>query len=332
MDIGDVLEGYRGKRVLVTGGAGFIGSNLVKSLVSTGCNVSVVDNLSRGDLENIKPYLNKIDFYKLDLTDFDNCLRVTRDVDYVFHLASSVGGIHFIKRENVAGLTPSVLMNSNMLEAARVNDVERFLFASSACVYREKSSKLNKFKEEDAIPANPATTYGWAKILGEVQCRAYYSDYGIKCSIPRIFNAYGENENLDPKWSHVIPSLIRKAILYPKERFTVFGGGKQERAFLYVKDCVEGLLLSMEKAIDAEPVNLGSEESISISDLAQKIATLSGKNLKIEYDPSGPKGTRRYCADTTKMRKVLGWSPKTPLDEGLRRTFEWARWKLNVEG
>ena len=317
-----------GKRVLVTGGAGFIGSHLVKKLLDLGNEVIVADNFSRGRIENIRDCLNEITLHRVDLTKIENCIMVTRDVEYVFHLAAPVGGIHYIKGENVENLTPAVLMNINMLEASRINDVERFLFTSSACVYVEKSPELNIFKEEDAYPANPATTYGWAKILGEIACKSYYEDYGIKCSVVRIFNAYGENENLDPKWSHVIPSLIRKAILYPKEGFSIFGDGKQERAFLYVGDCVEGLIRAMEKIENANPINLGSEEVISIGELAKKIVSLSGKNIKIEYDFSGPKGTYKYCADTTKMKKTLEWKPRVSLDEGLRRTFKWAEKEL----
>jgi nucleoside-diphosphate-sugar epimerase len=326
------LKFYEGRRVLVTGGAGFIGSHLVRSLVDAGCEVHVADNLSRGSLENLRGVIDKIHFHHLDLTKFENCLSATRDMEYVFHLAASVGGIHYIGRENVRCFTPDILMHAYMLEAARINDVERFLFTSSACIYREKNKSLNIFREEDAYPANPATTYGWTKIMGEILCRSYYLDYGIKCSVVRIFNAYGENENLDPRWSHVIPSLIRKAILYPKERFIVFGDGKQERAFLYVKDCVEGLILAMQKIENADPINLGSEEVVSISTLAQKIVALSGKNIKIEYDLSGPKGTYRYCADTSKMKKVLVWNPKTPLDEGIKRTYKWAENKLLGSG
>jgi nucleoside-diphosphate-sugar epimerase len=254
----------------------------------------------------------------------DDCLAVTKDVDFVFHLAASVGGIQYITEENVGGLTPSLLMNTNMLEAARICDVERFLFTSSACVYRDRGEGLNRFKEEDAIPANPLTTYGWVKIIGEIQCKSYHQDYGIKCSAPRIFNAYGEKENLDPRWSHVIPSLIRKAILYPKEGFTLFGDGNQERAFLYIEDCVEGLLLNMEKVTNAEPVNLGSDELISIGQLAKKIVDISGKDIEIEYDLSGPRGTNKYSADTTRMEQVLGWKPKTSLKKGLERTYKWA--------
>lgn len=323
---------WENKTALVTGGAGFIGSHLVKKLIDLRCEVHVADNLSRGRRVNIKPFLDKIHLHMVDLTKLENCLNVTKDVDYVFHLAAAVGGIHYIKKENVEGLTPSLLMNANMLEAARINDIERLLFTSSACVYREKNRELNRFKEDDAYPANPLTTYGWAKIIGEIQCKAYYLDYGIKCSVARLFNVYGENENLDPRWSHVIPSTIRKAILYPKEEFKIFGDGKQERAFLYVDDCVDGLLLNMERIEDADPINLGSDEVISIRDLVKKIIKFSGKNIDSKYSPSDPKGTSRYCADTKKMEKILGWRPKIPLDEGLRRTYEWVRRELNVEG
>ena len=324
----DLLKLYEGRRVLVTGGAGFIGSHLVESLLSLGCEVHVADNLSRGSLDNIKKFSDKIHFHYVDLTNPENCISVTRDIEYVFHLAGTVGGIPFISRQNVRCLVPDILMHSYILDASRINDVDRFLFTSSACVYYPKTRELNVFEEEDAFPANPKTTYGWAKIYGEILCRSYYSDYGLKCSIVRIFNAYGERENLNPRWSHVIPSLIRKAILYPKEEFTILGDGKQERAFLYVKDCVEGLIRSLIKVDNADPINLGSEEVVSINTLARKIITISGKNIKVEYDTSGSVGTYKYCPDTTKMKKVLCWKPNTSLDEGLRRTYAWAEKKL----
>ncbi len=320
----------KNRNVLVTGGAGFIGSHLTKRLIELDCNVTVADNLSRGCKKNLAPILNEIQFNKVDLMNLDNCLKVTENIDDVFHLAASVGGIHYIKKENVGGSTPSILMNTNMLEAARIHDIERFLFASSACIYRGKSKELNQFKEEDAYPANPLTTYGWAKLLAEIQCKAYYLDYGLKSSIVRIFNAYGEYENIDPRWSHVIPSLIRKAILYPVDGYKLFGDGSQERAFLYVKDCVEGLLRCMDRIEDAEPINLGEQEVVSVKQLAQKIITLSGKSINLETDPTGPQGTYRYCADITKMEKILEWVPQTSLIDGLRNTYNWVRQKLNV--
>jgi len=322
---------YEGKKVLVTGGAGFIGSNLVEKLVEIGAHVVVADNLSRGRIENLRNVFNYIEFYKADLTNLDNCIKVSKDVDYIFHLASSVGGIHYISKVNVEQLTPSVLMNLNMLEAARINDVENFLFTSSACIYRSKTNSLNVFKEEDGYPANPPTTYGWAKILGEIACKSYYKDYGIKSAVVRIFNAYGEKENLDLKWAHVIPSLIRKALLYPKERFVVFGDGTQQRAFLYVKDCVEGLLLAMLKANDADPINLGSDEVVTINEVINKILRILNKKVEIEYDLSATIGVKGYCADLTKMKEKLNWMPKTSLDEGLRRTIEWTKHEIQLE-
>jgi len=321
---------WKDKAVLVTGGAGFIGSHLSRKLLEFGSSVYIADNFSRGKMENIEPFLDKIHLYPVDLTKLENCLLVTKEIDCVFHLAASVGGIHYIKKENVEGLTPSLLMNTNILEAARINDVEKILFTSSACVYREKTLSLNKFEEDDMIPANPLTTYGWGKIMGEIQCKSYYLDYDLKSSVVRIFNAYGENENLDPRWSHVIPSLIRKAILFPKENFKIFGDGNQERAFLYVQDCVHGLMMSIEKISNADPINLGSNELVSIKDLAQKIINLSDKPIKIEYDLTGPHGTHKYCADTVKMEKLLNWKPRFTLEEGLKRTYNWAKGKLNV--
>lgn len=319
-----------GLRILVTGGAGFIGSNLVKDLLNRGATVRVVDNLSCGSMDNLNGVMDRIQFVRSDLTNADACLNACQMVDYVFHLAASVGGIHYIRKENVEGSTPSILMNTNMLEATRRRDVRGFLFASSACVYKEKSLKLNRFKEEDAFPADPATTYGWAKLLGEIQCRSYFTDYGIKSVSARIFNAFGENESLNPRSAHVIPSLIRKAINYPNEPFAVFGDGKQERSFLYVKDCVEGLLHCAEKISDGSAVNLGSEEVVCISEVAQQIATLSGKSIKIEYDLSGPQGTHRYCADTAKMKELLDWKPDRSFSVGLKNTYNWAEQKIVV--
>jgi len=323
---------WNGNRVLVTGGAGFIGSHLVNVLLQKGAHVKVADNLSRGRLENLSGILDKIEFSKVDLTKGEECMKVCKDVDSIFHLAASVGGIGFIKKENVEGCTPSVLMNTFMLEAARRNDVKSFLFTSSACVYHEETkTNLMFLKEEDAYPACPHTTYGWAKLMGEIQCEAYEKDYGLKTSIVRLFSVYGENENLSPKWSHVIPALIRKAVLYPKEPFTVFGSGDQTRAFLYVKDAIEALLLSMEMCPTADPINVGSDKWIKIRDLAGKIIAISGKKIKIVYDTSKPTGIHGYYANYEKARRVLGWEPKVSLEEGLRNTYRWAEKELNMQ-
>ena len=316
------------RTVLVTGGAGFIGSHLVKALLDRGYAVRVADNLSRGSLENLESVSNRISFHQTDLTSFSACQTVTSGVDYVFHLASPVGGVQFIKKQNVANLTPALIMHANMFEAARTNNVDKFLFASSACVYNDKKMGLNTFAEKDAYPADPPTTYGWAKIAGEKLCKAYYDDYGLKTSAVRIFNAYGEHENVDPQWSHVIPSLIRKAIRYPQEKFGVFGDGTQERAFLYVRDCCEGLIKIIDVITDGSAVNLGSEELVTIGSLAKEIIAISEKDLRITFDLKGPRGVDRYCANLQLLRDRVGWVPQTPLKAGLSKTYEWIESKL----
>lgn len=323
---------WEDRSVLVTGGAGFIGSYLVERLLELDCDVVVADDFSRGGLDKIDHLLDDVELVPVDLTTKEGCIRATDGVDHVFHLAASVGGIHYIQRENVGGLTPSVLMNQQMLEAARINDVDRFLFASSACIYRQEHDDLNRFSEDQAIPANPHSTYGWAKILGEVACEAYHEDTDVDCGMVRIFNCYGPRESLDPDSSHVIPSLCRKAIEADDgDSIELFGDGTQERGFIYVTDLVDGMIRAMERKVDGEPINLGNgEEVVSINELAETIISVSGKDLDIQHDRSKPTGTDKYAADTTKMEAALDWTPQTPLSEGIERVYEWAEQELEA--
>ena len=322
---------WMNREVLVTGGAGFIGSFLVEELVDRGANVVVADNFSRGGPDRIAHLEDEIELLPTDLTTHKGCVEATNGVDDVFHLAASVGGIHYIKRENVGGLTPSVLMNQHMLEAAEMNDVDRFLFASSACLYRQQHDDLNRFSEDQAIPADPHSTYGWAKVLGEVACDAYHTDTDLDTGAVRIFNCYGPRESLDPESSHVIPSLCRKAIEADDgESIELFGDGTQERGFIYVTDLVEGMLRAIDRKTDGEPINLGNgEEVVSINELAETIVDISGKDLTIEHDLSKPTGTDKYAADTTKMERELDWTPSVTLEEGVGQVYEYAESKLN---
>jgi len=326
-----MLTDWSDREVLVTGGAGFIGSFLVEELVERGANVVVADNFSRGGPERIAHLEADIELLPTDLTTHKGCIEATEGINDVFHLAASVGGIHYIKRENVGGLTPSVLMNQHMLEAAETNDVSRFLFASSACLYRQQHDDLNRFSEDQAIPADPHSTYGWAKVLGEVACDAYHTDTDLDTGAVRIFNCYGPRESLDPDSSHVIPSLCRKAIEADEgESIELFGDGSQERGFIYVTDLVQGMIRAIDRKTDGKPVNLGNgEEVVSIQELAETIVDISGKDLEIEHDLSKPTGTDKYSADTTKMEKELDWTPSIKLEEGVERVYEYAESKLN---
>ena len=321
---------WNDQRVLVTGGAGFIGSFLTEELLNRGTDVVIADNFSRGDFEKIAHLENEIEIRPVDLTTHKGCIEATENVDHVFHLTASVGGIHYIQRENVHGLTPSVLMNQHILEAARINDVDRFMFASSACIYRQEHDELNRFSEDQAIPANPHSTYGWAKVLGEVACDAYHTDTDIDTGAVRIFNCYGPRESLDPDRSHVIPSLCRKAIeAKDGNSIELFGDGTQERGFIYVTDLAEGMIRAMEKKTDGEPINLGNgDEVVSINELAETIIDISGKDLEVEHDLSKPTGTDKYAIDDTKMKDELGWEPSVSFEEGLREVYEWAEAEL----
>jgi UDP-glucose 4-epimerase len=324
---------WKSRRVLVTGGAGFIGSYLVERLVDLGAAVVVADNFSRGNFDKIDHLVDEVELVPADLTTREGCVSAVDGVDDVFHLAASVGGIHYIQRENVGGLTPSVLMNQHMLEAARMTGVDRFLFASSACIYRQEHDDLNRFSEDQAIPADPHSTHGSAKALGEVACDAYHTDCDLDTGAVRIFNAYGPRESLDPDSSHVIPSLCRKVIEEPDGgSIELFGDGTQERGFMYVTDLVEGMLRAMEHKTDGEPINLGNgEEVVTINELAETIIEISGKDISIEHDLSKPTGTDKYAADTTKMEAELDWTPEVPLEDGVREVYEWAREELDAE-
>jgi len=324
------MVAWEDQRILVTGGCGFIGSFIAEELLHRGADVTVADNFSRGNVENISHIEDKLEIRPVDLTTHKGCIKATENVDHVFHLAASVGGIHYIQRENVHGLTPSVLMNQHMLEAARINDVDRFMLASSACIYRQQHDGLNRFSEDQAIPANPHSTYGWAKILGEVACDAYHTDTKSDTGAVRIFNCYGPRESLDPDSSHVIPSLCRKAIeAEDGDSIELFGDGTQERGFIYVTDLAEGMIQAMEDKTDGEPINLGNgDEVVSINELAEMIIDISGKNLEIEYDLSKPTGTDKYAIDDTKMKDELNWEPSVSLEEGLRNVYEWAEAEL----
>ena len=324
------MVNWSDQRVLITGGAGFVGSFLTEELLDRDANVIVADNFSRGDFEKIAHLEDEIEIGPVDLTTHKGCIEATENVDHVFHLAASVGGIHYIQRENIHGLTPSVLMNQHMLEAARINDVDRFMFASSACIYRQQHDDLNRFSENQAIPANPHSTYGWAKVLGEVACNAYHTDTDMDTGAVRIFNCYGPRESLDPDSSHVIPSLCRKAIeAEDGDSIELFGDGTQERGFIYVTDLAEGMIRAMEKKSDGEPINLGNaEEVVSMNELAEEIIDISGKDLSIEHDLSKPTGTDKYAADTTKMKAELDWEPSVPLEAGLEQVYEWAETEL----
>jgi nucleoside-diphosphate-sugar epimerase len=320
-------------RVVVTGGAGFIGAHLVKRLLDDGRDVVAVDDLSRGSPQNLKDLdipLNLL--VRADLKDYRQALEAVKGADTVYHLAARVGSVEYLhgsEQAELKALQENIVVDANVFRACMEAGVKRIVYASSVSVYpidiQHKPGVV--ISEDDLTYYNPEGGYGWAKLLGEIQL-SWMKDVDI--GIARIFTAYGPCEPLD-ETAHAVPALIRKAIRYPEEDFIVWGTGEQTRSFMYVSDCVEALVRLEEEASNPPlVVNVGSDKPTTIRELAEKIVEISGKNIEVKYDPSKPIGPLSRTADITKAGKVLGWSPKVSLEEGLRKTYAWAEKKLRV--
>jgi nucleoside-diphosphate-sugar epimerase len=315
-----------GQKVLVTGGAGFIGSHLVDALLEKKAIVRVIDDLSRGFESNLAPHKNEIEFIRGDLGKEETARAALKDIEACFHLAAVVGSVQFMNN-NPSEIFRAVTINNNILEGCRQEGVDRVLFTSSACTYpisRQTAHEQPPLKEDEALKygASPDGDYGWTKLLGEIQCQAYHRSYGMNIGIVRPFNPYGPKESFDPKDSHVIPSLIRKAIR-KENPFIVWGDGTQARAFEYVGDLVEGFILAIQRKADADPINLGSSTPVTIKEIAELVLELTGYNIKITWDKTKPQGVKSRKADMTKATDLLGWTPRVSLRDGLKRTIDW---------
>ncbi|MEM5771821.1 MAG: SDR family NAD(P)-dependent oxidoreductase [Candidatus Aenigmatarchaeota archaeon] len=322
---------WKGKKVLVTGGAGFIGSHLVDRLVALGANVTVIDDLSRGKLENLATSFSKIKFIQADLSKETSQVYFANQ-EFVFHLASIVGGVKKMStKQTISAIIPTI--DRNVYEACVKYEIKKVLYTSTACVYpvflQTKEYEDYFLKEEDVFAqgAKPESIYGWSKLYGEILGRRYYEEFGLNVAIVREFNVYGEREDFDPETSHCIPALVRRA-LRRENPFVVWGTGEQSRSFLYVTDAVEGMILTMEKISDATPINLGAEERIKIKDLALKILQISGYNAKPMFDHSAPMGVFTRAPDITRAKIILHWKPKINLNEGIKRVIEWYKQRL----
>lgn len=316
---------WTNKRVLVTGGAGFIGSFVVEKLVAKGAKVRVLDNFQNGSKANLRRVSSKIRIIEGDCGDPKTGFLACKGVDIVMNLAARVGGIEYNRTHQATMLRDNLLIGTVMLEAARKANVERFLVVSSACVYPHDCSVPTP--ESEGFLNEPEPTnggYGWAKRMGEKLGEYYSEEYGMKVGIVRPYNCYGPRDHFDPETSHVIPALIKR-VLDGENPVTVWGSGNQTRAFLYVEDLAEGMMLAIEKYPTPDPLNLGTDEEISIKDLVKKIILLSDKKSNVFFDRSKPDGSPRRNSDNRKAREQLGFTPKIHLDEGLKRTTAWYR-------
>lgn len=318
---------WDGKKVLVTGGGGFIGSHLVEQLTAAGrdVKVTVADDFSNGDEENLAAVAKLAKVEKADLRDPAACARLCRGQQVVLNLAARVGGVGYNAAHPATMFRDNVRLATFIIEAAQKAGVERFLAVSSACVYTRHCPVPTP--ETEGFVGWPEDTnegYGWAKRMAEFEAAAYHKEFGLRVAIARPYNCYGPRDHFDPEVSHVIPALIRR-VLDGEDPIRVWGDGTQTRAFLYVDDFARGLLMTVERYAECDPVNIGTDEEVSIKDLIHKVRDLCGSKAAIEFDASKPSGQPRRNCDTRKAKEKVGFEARVRLDDGLRRTIDWYR-------
>jgi GDP-D-mannose 3',5'-epimerase len=308
--------------ILVTGAGGFIGSHMVEYLQKMGHLVRGAD-IKRPEFSRTKAEK----FELLDLRKPENCETAMRDIDQVYAFAADMGGIGYITQVKADVMHNNVLINANTLSACVNNHVDRLFFSSSACIYPKQlqldSTVVASLKEEEALPAYPGTAYGWEKLYTEMMCKAYEEDYGLTVRIARYHNIYGPEGTYQGGREKAPAALCRKvAEIEDGGTITIWGDGKQIRSFLYIDDCLEATKLLMESNCQ-EPLNIGSDNPISIDGLADLIIDSSGKRIGKEHDLSQPVGVRSRNADLTLLKKYLEWIPKISYQEGLEKTYKW---------
>lgn len=320
---------WGGRRVLVTGGASFIGSHLVDRLVDAGAQVRVADDLSSGRLENLSQSIEGVEFRLGDLRDRAFTAAAVAGQEIVFHLAAAHGGRGFIDT-HPADCASNLVLDGIVVDEAWNARVDRVCFASSACVYpvdlqdKPRDGQTILLREEWADPfakggASADGEYGWAKLMGEMTLRAYRKQHGLESVSCRLFTAYGERENE----THAVIALIAKAFV-GMDPYEIWGDGQQDRNFTYVGDIVDGMMRAALAVEDASAVNIGTSEHIKIVDAARAIFAETGwEPSEIVFDTSKPVGVYSRAADLTRTRELLGWEPETSFADGLVPTVAW---------
>ena len=312
------------KKILVTGGAGFIGSHLVKRLVKQGHEVTVIDNLERGRVEFISDIITDIKMVYTDLTDYDECSRYFIGKDVVIHLASKVGGIGTYLSKPYEVMNSNMKMDSNVLRGIIENKIDTYFYASSAHIYPKELQTIADspmIKESDAYPANPELSYGWAKLIGEkaIESAVVENDW-MKVAIARFIGIYGPNQDFKLESGSVIPVFSHRAIKYPEVPFSVWGTGKETRSYCFIDDaldCIEKMIEAMDTKQLVGPYNVGRGDRISIEDIAKTVIEVSGKDIEVEWDTTKNTVIWGQWCDVTKAKEELGWEAQTSLKDGL---------------
>jgi GDP-D-mannose 3',5'-epimerase len=312
-------------KVLVTGGGGFIGGHLVADLLAAGhSDIRVVDRKPLSQWYQVFPQAENV---RADLQELNACRGATRDVRYVFNLAADMGGMGFIETHKAECML-SVLISTHMLVAAHETAVERFFYSSSACVYaaeKQTSADVVALRESDAYPAMPEDGYGWEKLFSERMCRHYREDYGLLTRVARYHNVYGPHGTYDGGREKAPAAICRKVIeakMSGSGQIEIWGDGNQTRSFMFIDDCISGTRMILDSD-ETEPLNLGSDQLVSINQLVDIAEAIGGVKLKRVYNLSAPKGVRGRNSDNTLIKERLHWAPSITLEDGLEQTYRW---------
>lgn len=320
---------WKGKKVLITGAAGFIGSNLAADLLECGADLRLVDNMERGKFKFIKKLVSTAKFKLLDLRDYDSCIQAAKDIDVVIHLASKVGGIGFYQSHPFQVMADNLQIDTNMIQAALHCGATRFFYASSAHVYPlelQMSPECPLIAEDQAPPADPELSYGWAKLVGEKTLQfAAQENPDMRIAMARYVGIYGKNQDFQLETGSVIPVFSHRAIRYPEVPFSIWGTGEETRSYCFIDDAVECTKLMIEKMEEQNivgPLNVGRQELTKIKDIANKLVAISEKDVIIEYDKSKKTTIWGQLCDCSAAKTLLGWEAKTSLEDGLKVVYE----------
>jgi GDP-D-mannose 3',5'-epimerase len=318
---------------LVAGAGGFIGGHLVAELRRRGHRrIRAVDIKPLDQWYQTFP---EVDNRTLDLQELTACRAAAKDARYIFNLAADMGGMGFIELHKAACML-SVLINTHLLMVARDERAERFFFSSSACVYaaeKQTSAGVTPLRESDAYPAMPEDGYGWEKLFGERMCRHFTEDFGLATRVARYHNVYGPHGTYDGGREKAPAAVCRKVIqaqLKGSSEIEIWGDGEQTRSFTYIDDCIEGTLRLMCSDY-GEPINIGSDQLVTINQLVDIVESIAGVGLRRRYKLDAPKGVRGRNSDNTLVRAQLGWAPTVRLEDGMRRTYEWIWQQMTVD-
>jgi len=314
------------KKIVVAGAGGFIGGHLVKEMTGKGYKVKAVDIKPLNEWYQVAETADNL---VLDLRLRENCYAAVNGYNEVFNLAADMGGMGFIEN-NKAACMISVLINTHLLIAARDCGIERYFYASSACVYNgDKQTDPDNpgLKESDAYPALAEDGYGWEKLFSERMCRHFMEDFGLITRVARFHNVYGPFGTWDGGREKAPAAICRKVIeagISGKKEITIWGDGHQTRSFMFIDDCIKGINDIMYSNIN-EPINLGSSEMVSINELVDIVEDIAGYKLERKYDLKAPKGVRGRNSDNNLIRQYLNWEPSIPLKSGMKKTYDWIK-------